>query len=40
MDVELVEGEELEVFFLLPGLFLPGRGVMEMLGELFLVPPF
>ena len=40
MDVELVEGEELGEDFLWPGLFLPGSGVMEMLGELFLAPPF
>lgn len=39
MEVELeVEGDD-EVF-LWPGLFLPGSGVMEILGELFLDPPF
>jgi hypothetical protein len=37
--VELVEGDE-ELVFLWPGLFLPGSGVMEILGELFFEPPF
>ena len=39
MAVELLEGDD-ELFFFWPGLFRPGSGVMEILGELVLDPPF